>query len=240
MPRIDHRFVDEFGEGIIGQLKGHEADVANGVPKVRGLLAELHELIDRHAVEKPDGHAPSSMGGDGGSGQVQEVDANGRLMVDGGGHPVMGAAVPHSDRTGQAVDARARRGPVEIAIDEGTKALVEAHLKFAHAIAVAMKARPPVNGVAPDDIWCRNHEKHGMYEPRAKRKNPGGTERDLPGGLCESCYSFERDMVAAYGIAIAQPKKLLKDRAAGRRITAKDVEKAVAHLLPKQSRASTT
>lgn len=191
---IDHEFVDAYCDSIIEQLEGREA--TDDRPAYRGLRADLHELVDRHAIEKRDGHRSQSL-----SDQVGRTDETEDLIGEDGqpvideatGQPVQIPVPQRSDPTFAAVDGRTRKGPVEQALDKAGPALVNSRATLEAAISKCAKAKPPeeLTITDPDDIWCRNHLQYGMHEPRGKTRSGGGEEVDLPGGLCHGCYKVQ-------------------------------------------------
>lgn len=210
--RIDHRTIDTFCDGIIELIQGgREVGWEGEEEKTRGLRAELHDLVDRQSTDRLDGYPTSSLGGEGGSGQVQEVDDDGKPMRD----PVTGRAVtapspPHGDPTSVAATTQ---GPVASALHSVMVAIVSSHASLAKAETDAMGVKPPAAPPPARDIWCTNHAQHGLFEPRGKTKNGSGAEVDLPGGLCWPCYRVQQ----AEGTR--PPKRMLERLAAGERCT---------------------
>lgn len=223
--RIDHDFIDLYCDGLVravngGPGRGRPED-EEYVPEVAGLRSEMHDLVDRFMQERPTGlrgNAPADAGG-----PTNDVDE------------VTGEPIPQRpDPTFATVLERQQRGPVEIAIDEGTVALTRSHSLIQRAIGFAKKAKPPENvQTSPDAIWCTNHELYRLHEPRGKTKNGAGEEVDLPGGLCWACYRHLR----AEGWL--PTKRILDLKALGKHLTASILAEESPHRPGRRAKART-
>jgi hypothetical protein len=178
------------------------------------------EILQRARDAKADGYPTRSMGGGGGSGVAlglaDVVTADWVEHRDCPGGEGIGCSKcsdgfvyrPAELTRSSAVDLVNR---VRQAVTELRRASAAMHKASSHE----GKASPPPD----DDLWCQNHLKHGMFEPRAPKR-----------ALCRWCYDFR------LANSLDAPKDLLLRRARGERITAQTIDKTLGQFANRTGR----
>lgn len=133
------------------------ADTDDALDHIHDLVITLRrehaELRSRYLTDR-DGYPIQSLGG-GGGGATNEIDDDGTPIPQ------------HSDPVGRLVVARDDpTDPIGQALAELVRKIHDARRLLEAAVSDAGRARPPIKVTDPDELWCENHLKAGMYEPR--------------------------------------------------------------------------
>lgn len=168
------------------------------------------EILERARDARPDGYPRRSMGG-----------GCGTRSTSGLAELVTQDWIEHAECEGEGCRKcsdgfvyhpaeRARSAAVEV-VNRVASAVAELRQASAALHKASSNEGDPKPAPADEELWCTNHLKHRMFEPRAEKRNH----------LCRWCYEFRLANRAD------APKQLLELRAQGKRITGRSIDQAL-------------